>query len=229
MGKKVMKPILKRNHPQAGVALIIALLSLLIIWVLAASIIFVTKTEIWSAADNRSMMQARYAAEAGAQRTLNSLANPATYPTPANLGVFDVPTKYPLQYNGGDVILSAMTGVNSNYPDAAVKSAFSAALKDASVPGVGVPASYGVQARLLSIQGPGVQTWEITSQGNVPSIRNAQVQVVLKIEKRGTPLFAYGIFATGNTCKTIDMSATSYTDSFDSSAGTYAARVTTTE
>jgi len=218
-----MKPILKRNHPQAGVALIIALLTLLILSVLAASIIFVTQTETWSAANNRSMMQARYAAEAGAQKTLNYLANPATYSTPANLGVFDVPTKYPLQYNGGDVILSAMTGVNSNYPDAAVKSAFSSALKDASVPGVGVPASYEVTAKLLSIQGPFVQTWEITSQGNVPGIRNAQVQVVLKIEKRATPLFAYGIFATGNTCKTIDMSSTSYTDSFDSSAGSYVA------
>src|SRR6266704_3688143 len=213
-----MKPILKRNHPQAGVALIIALLTLLILSVLAASIIFVTQTETWSAANNRSMMQARYAAEAGAQKTLNYLANPATYSTPANLGVFDVPTKYPLQYNGGDVILSAMTGVNSNYPDAAVKSAFSSALKDASVPGVGVPASYEVTAKLLSMQGAAVQTWEITSQGNVPNIRNAQVQVVMKVEKRGTPMFQYGIFATGNTCKAIDMSSSSYTNSFDSSA-----------
>src|SRR5260370_7181357 len=124
MGKKVMKPILKRNHPQAGVALIIALLTLLILSVLAASIIFVTQTETWSAANNRSMIQARYAAEAGAQKTLNYLANPATYPTPANLGVFDIPTKYPLQYNGADVILSSMPWANPTYPDPALQNPF---------------------------------------------------------------------------------------------------------
>ncbi len=222
-----MRTRFKRNHREAGVALIIALLVLLILSVLAAAIIFVTQTETWAAANNRSMVQARYAAEAGAQKTLNFLRSPITYPTPANLGVFDQ-TKYPLQYNGGDVILSAMTGVNPNYPDATVQKAFKDALKDASLPGVGVPASYEVQARLLSIQGPGVQTWEITSQGNVPSIRNAQVQVVMKIEKHGTPIFVYGIFATGNTCKAIDMSSSSFTDSFDSSAGSYGTTVQAT-
>jgi len=214
-----MRTSLKRNHREAGVALIIALLVLLILSVLAAAIIFVTQTETWAAANNRSMVQARYAAEAGAQKTLNYLRY--TYATPANLAVFDQ-TKYPLQYNGGDVILSAMTGANSNYPDAAVQTAFNAALKDASVPGVGVPASYEVTARLLSIQGA-MQTWEITSQGNVPSIRNAQVQVVMKVERGGTPILAYAVFGTGNTCGDLTLSGGAYTDSFDSIAGTYAA------
>src|SRR5260370_7708234 len=100
-----MKPILKRNHPQAGVALIIALLALLILSVLAAAIIFVTQTETWSAANNRSMIQARYAAAAAPQKTLNYPANPATYPPPANLAVFDVPPTYPLQYNGRQLLL----------------------------------------------------------------------------------------------------------------------------
>src|SRR5260370_6937579 len=163
MGKKVMKPILKRNHPQAGVALIIALLSLLILSVLAASIIFVTQTETWSAANNRSMMQARYAAEAGAQKTLNYLANPATYATPANLGVFDVPTKYPLQYNGGDVILSAMTGVNSNYPDAAIKTAFTPAFHDAPAPGLAVPPTSEVQPTPLTTPTPPPPTRPVPS------------------------------------------------------------------
>ncbi len=68
-----MRTPLKRNHPEAGVALIIALLTLLILSVLAASIIFVTQTETWATANNRSMVQARYAAEAGAEKTLNWL------------------------------------------------------------------------------------------------------------------------------------------------------------
>ena len=215
-----MRTRLKRNHPEAGVALIIALLVLLILSVLAASIIFVTQTETWATANNRSMVQARYAAEAGAQKTLNYLRY--TYPTPANLGVFDQ-TKYPLQYNGGDVILSAMTGVNSNYPDAAVQNAFNAALKDASVPGVGVPASYEVQAKLLSIQGPGVQTWEITSQGNVPSIRNAQVQVVMKVERTSASIPMYAVFATDAGCGALIFSGGGGTDSFDSRSGPYGA------
>jgi Tfp pilus assembly protein PilX len=231
-----MRTLLKRNHPEAGVALIIALLTLLILSVLAASIIFVTQTETWATANNRSMVQARYAAEAGAQKTLNWLAYTYNPPTAATMAAFDT-TKYPIQLKpgGGDVILSAMANVAGTYPAAehcgtppiSCQTAFSNTLMDASVPGVGVPASYEVTARLLSIQGPAVQTWEITSQGNVASIRNAQVQVVMKVEKRGTPLFQYGIFANGNGCKAIDMSSSSYTDSFDSSAGSYAATAQT--
>jgi len=219
-----MRTTPKRNHREAGVALIIALFVLVILSVLAASVMLITQTETWSATNTRSMLQARYAAEAGAQKTMNYLRY--TYVAPANpAAVFDM-TKYPAQFNGKDVILSAMTGMNANYPDAAVQTAFSNTLKDASVPGVGVPASYEVTAKLLSMQGAAVQTWEITSQGNVPNIRNAQVQVVMKVEKRGTPIFQYGIFATGNTCKAIDMSSSSFTNSFDSSAGTYAATAT---
>ena len=222
-----MRTSLKRNHREAGVALIVALLVLVILSVLAASIMLVTQTETWSAANSRSMLQARYAAEAGAQKTLNWLNY--IYVAPANLAAFDQ-TKYPIQLTagGGPVILSAMSGVAGTYPDAAQQSAFSAALKDAPVPGMGVPASYEVTAKLLSIRGAGVQAWEITSQGNVPNIRNAQVQVVMRVEKSGTPIFAYGIFATANTCGSIDMSGNAYTDSFDSSAGTYARTVQAT-
>ena len=221
-----MRTTLKRNRQEAGVALIIALFVLVILSVLAASILLVTQSEAWSTANTRSMLQARYVAEAGAQKTLNYLRY--NYVPPANpAAVFDM-TKYPAQFNGKDVMLSAMTGVNANYPNAAVQTAFSNTLKDASVPSVGVPASYEVTAKLLSIQGA-LQTWEITSQGNVPNIRNAQVQVVMKVERRGTPMFQYGIFATGNTCGSINMSATSYTNSFDSSAGTYAATAQATE
>lgn len=223
-----MKPNLRRNHPETGVALILALLILLVLSVLAAAIIFVTQSETWASSNHRAMMQARYAAEAGAQKALNYLTYPSF--TPANPGLLDL-TKYPVQYNGAPVILSGMTpAVPANYPadaaDAAQQNAFSAAL-NASVPGAGVPASYQVYAKLLSYQGPNVQTWEITSQGNVASIRNAQAQVVMRVEKHGTPLFAYGVFASGNTCGAITFSASSYTDSFDSSAGNYGTTVQT--
>ena len=217
-----MRTALKRNHREAGVALVIALLVLAILSVLAASVMLVTQTETWSATNNRSMLQARYAAEAGAQKTLNYLRY--NYVAPANpAATFDL-TKYPAQFNGNDVILSAMSGVNANYPDAAVQTAFSNTLMDASVPGVGVPASYEVTAKLMSMQGA-IQTWEITSQGNVPNIRNAQVQVVMRVERTWTPLLTYAVFGTGNGCGDLTLSGGALIDSFDSSAGTYAATV----
>jgi Tfp pilus assembly protein PilX len=202
------------------VALVIVLLVIVILAVLAASVMVVTQTETWSATNNRSMLQARYAAEAGAQKTLNYLRY--NYVAPANpAATFDL-TKYPAQFNGQDVVLSAMTGVNANYPDATVQTAFSNTLKDASVPGVGVPASYEVTAKLLSMQNAATQMWEITSQGNVPNVRNAQVQVVMRVERSGVPLFNYGIVGLGTTCGDITFTGGSM-DSWDSALGTYAA------
>jgi Tfp pilus assembly protein PilX len=216
-----MQETFKRNHREGGVALVIALLVLAILSVLAASVMLVTQTETWSATNNRSMLQARYAAEAGAQKALNYLRY--NYVAPANPAATFNLTKYPAQFNGNDVVLSAMTGVNANYPDAAVQTAFRNTLMDASVPGVGVPASYEVTAKLLSIRAGVIQTWEITSQGNVPSVRNAQVQVVMRVERSGTPLLTYAVFGTGNGCADLNLSGGALTNSFDSSAGTYAA------
>jgi len=228
-----MRTTRKRNHGEAGVALMIALFVLVILSVLAASILFVTQAETWSSANGRSMAQARYAAEAGAQKALYWLHY--SYAPPANMAAFDT-TKYPIQLaGGGDVILTAMTGVNGTYPDSTQQAAFSTALKDASVPGLGVPASYEVTAKLLSsISGAAVswmggggggamQTWQITSQGNVPGVRNAQVQVTEIIERTGTPIFNYAVAATSYACKAIDFAGSDFTDSYNSSAGPYGA------
>src|ERR1700688_1247549 len=135
---------MKRNwnitSRQSGVALLFALLTLLVLSTLAAAIIAVTQTEAWSSSNYQRMLQTRYAAEAGAQNALNWLLYSYTAPT---LSAFDM-TKYPVQDSAthNTVILSAMIGVPANYPDLTVQTAFSSALKDASVPGVGVAASY---------------------------------------------------------------------------------------
>lgn len=216
-----MRTTPKRNNRESGVALIVALLVLLILSVLAASIMLVAQTETWAATNNRSMLQARYAAEAGAEKALNYLRYTLTI-TSLSPASFDV-TKYPVQYNGKDAVLSAMYGVTTNFP---VATTFGTTLQDASVPGLS-QSYYEVTARLLSIQtaamGTTLQTWEITSQGNVPNIRNAQVQVVMKVERTGTPLLTYAVFGTGNGCGDLSLSGGALTNSFDSSAGTYAA------
>ena len=216
-----------RNR-QSGVALLFALLTLLVLSTLAAALIFATEAENWSSSNYERMLQARYAAEAGAQNTLNWLLYNYSAPT---MSAYDT-TKYPVQDTAthNTVILSAMTGVTANYPDATVQTSFSAALKDASVPGVGVPSSYEVTAKLLSMQagvsflgsGAPAQTWEITSQGNVASIRNAQVQVVTRIQRTGTPLFNYGVVGLGTTCPDVNFSGGTM-DAWNSAAGTYSA------
>jgi Tfp pilus assembly protein PilX len=219
-----------RTNRQRGVALIMALLTLFVLSALAAAIIFVTQTETWSTSNYKAMVQARYAAEAGAQNTLNWLLY--TYTPPASMSAYDL-TKFPVQDSAthSPIILSAMTGVTANYPDSTIQSAFSSALKDTSVTGDGVPASYEVTAKLLTmLPGSGAfgttlgipQTWEITSQGNVAGVRNAQVQVVMRIERQGLPIFPYGVVGLGNTCPDVNFSGGTM-DSWNSAAGTYAA------
>ncbi|PYV35484.1 MAG: hypothetical protein DMG22_02240, partial [Acidobacteria bacterium] len=60
-----------RKESEGGVALILAMLAILILSVLAASIIFLSQTETWTTLDYRLTTQSRYAAEAGVQRTMN--------------------------------------------------------------------------------------------------------------------------------------------------------------
>ncbi len=220
---------LNRANRQRGVALLFALLILMVLTVLAAAILFAAQTETWSTLNYQRMLQARYAAEAGAQNTLNWLLY--NYTPPTSMSAYDL-TQYPVQDSASHnpIILSAMMGVSPNYPDSFVQSAFSAALKDASVPGLGVPASYEVTAKLLSMQ-PGAaaltgisgipQTWEITAQGNVPGLRNAQVQVVMRIQRPGTPIFNYGAAGLGSICQTVGLYG-GFVDSWNSAAGPYA-------
>jgi len=218
-----------RRKVERGVALIISLLVLLVLSALGASVIFATQTEIWSTANYRLLVQARYIAEAGAERAANWIMY--TYTAPASFSSFDM-AKNPVAYNGRPVLLSAMDGVSANYPDSTVQSAFDSALRNRPLPGMGVNATYGVTAKLLRMQvisaafsgsPQTLQTWEITSQGNIAGVRNAQFQVVLRIERTGRPLLNYGAFATATGCATLILSGGGVSDSFDSSQGSYAA------
>jgi len=76
-----MKQLNHKGNTQRGVALIIALLTLLMLSVLAAAILFVTQTEVWATYNYRRDAQSRYLAEAGAQRAADWLSN--TYVKPA--------------------------------------------------------------------------------------------------------------------------------------------------
>ncbi|HEX4785162.1 MAG TPA: PilX N-terminal domain-containing pilus assembly protein [Candidatus Sulfotelmatobacter sp.] len=222
---------------QKGVALIISLVVLLLLSTIAASLIFATQTEMWASVNYRILVQSRYAAEAGAQQGINWIEYNYTPPTSAAIGSYDM-TKTPVLYNGAPVVLSAMSGVTSNYPDSTVRSAFSTALSSQSVPGV-PNSTYSVTAELLymravtgSFASPGtqyLQTWQITSQGSLTGVKSATTQVIETIDKTGTPIFVYAAFATSANCSAINFSGGTITDSYNSSNGTYAATHSNTD
>jgi Tfp pilus assembly protein PilX len=216
-----------RDRSERGVALIMALLMVLVLGLLAATVMFTSQAQGWTGLNYRLTAQSRYAAEAGIQSTMNWLAS-SNYTVPTTFTSYDM-TKNPVQYNGNPVVLSAMSGVSSNYPDPTVVAAFSSALSKSLA---GVPnASFSSYATLLRMNpaggvswlggGGAVQTWQITSQGSVGGIRNATVQVAATYERTGTPVFNYGIEATSSGCKAVDFQGSDYTDSYNSNLGVY--------
>jgi Tfp pilus assembly protein PilX len=227
---------------ERGVALVMALLMILVLGLLAATIMFTSQAQAWTGLNYRLTSQSRYAAEAGVQATMNWLSSTTTYTAPTVLTAYDM-TKNPVQCLsgcgtiGGPIVLSATSGVSSNYPTSSVATAFNTALSTSLA---GVPnASYQTTATLLRMRqvngvswlgssggGGVVQTWQITSQGTVGGIRNATVNVVATYEQGTSPVFPYGLEATGNGCPAIDLAgiSTELTDSYNSSNGTYASQ-----
>jgi hypothetical protein len=223
---RVQDSSISRNKSERGIALILALLAILILSVLAASIIFLTQTGTWRTIDYRLTTQSRYAAEAGVQRTMNWFIN--SYTPPSDFTSYDM-TKYPVQYSGRAVVLSGVSGVSANYPDSSVASAYHAALNSQAVPGL-ANTSVSTYATLLRMSpgagvswlpGPKVaQTWQITSQGNIAGLNSAQVQVVATYDPFISPVFIYGIAGDSTVCSDIAFSG-SIMDSWNSAQGSY--------
>src|ERR1700686_1600506 len=137
----------RSKSSERGVALIFALIAILVLGALAATIMFTSQAQTWTALNYRLTTQSRYAAEAGAQATMNWLAN--TYNAPTSFASYTTTTN-PVQYSSKPVVLSAISGVSSNYPDSTVVSAFNTAFPSSgkSVPGLS-NAIYTTSATLL--------------------------------------------------------------------------------
>jgi len=223
---------------ERGVSLLIALLTLFIVSILATGIILVTRTETMTTANYTELAQARYAAEAGVQRTVNWFANSYTPPasfSSYNTSAIPVTCVTGCTNNGAAIVLSGVSSVSSNYPDSSVATAYNTALSNQPLSGLSL-ASCSTYATLVGTStgsvpvwmgggAPG-QIWQITSQGTMAGIRTATVQVVATYEQAsGTAVFPYAVFATGTACPTINFSSSGFTDSYDSSQGTYAATV----
>jgi len=236
---------------ERGVALIIALLALLVLSVLASGIIFVAQTEIWTTANYRELTQARYAAEAGVQSTINWLQY--TYSVPTNFTSYNL-TSAPVTCQsscttvGGAIVLSAISSTPSNYPDATQQNSYNSNLSSQTVPGLS-NASFSTSATLLNMNpqasapwmgtsaGGVMQTWQITSQGTVSGVRNATVQVVATYATSGTPIFSYPVVSTATGCSVNGLAPVYFngpcdtntgatgpcTDSYNSALGPYSA------
>jgi PilX N-terminal len=228
---------------ERGIALVLALFLTAALSVLASSLMFLAQTETYASMNYRMMSQARYGAEAGVQKAGNFLFDTTQYTKPSTAGV-DLLTSYdytgsPVKYNGQPVVLSAVTGVDSNYPVAAVVTAFQNAAKGSLAAG-NQTIGYAAYAKLLSMQtfdpyglppggSPGVvQTWEITSQGTLSGSRSAKVEVVALAEQPVWPANTYGAFATSATCGALYFHGNVTINSYDSTGLTGATAPTTT-
>jgi hypothetical protein len=217
-----------RHKKDKGIAIIIALLTVLILSTLGAAIIFSTQEEITTTYNFKRLTQARYAAEAGAQSTINWIIY--NYTNPTNYANFDM-SKTPVQYMNQPVVLSALSGTSGNYPDSTLQTAFNTALSNQSVPGLDVGVSYSTTATLQTMQvvtpfggttQVPLQSWLIRSQATLGGSQ-AQVEVTTTIERFGSPVFSYAAFAVSATCNALSFGGGGGTDSFDSTMGTYAA------
>ncbi len=216
-------------HDEQGIALVLSLFLIAAMTVIGASLMVLSQTETFSSTNYRLMSQARYGAESGIQVAANYLLN--TYVAPGGPNLADPLSNYNLGVspitrvsNGQPVVLSADATV-SNYPVAAVVTAFSAATQG-SLPAGKATVSYSPTATLISMQqintyGGGlqtIQTWQITSNGTLSTNRTSTVQVSAILESQKVAATTYGAFATGAGCGALTFGGTSDVDSYDSQA-----------
>jgi hypothetical protein len=214
------------NPGERGTALIVSMLLMMVLSVLSASLMFLAQTETASSASYKLMSQARYGAESGVHSTINYLTNTYVLPgTPADpLANYDL-TKSPVTYNNQAVVLSSNTAVPSNYPIAAVQTAFKNAVQGTLVAG-NQTVSYNASAKLMSMiplvtydgASTVVQTWEITADGSVAGARSATVEVTSRLEQQMVPAAAYATFATGGACGALNFGGGELINSYDSRA-----------
>lgn len=234
----------KRNVSEKGFALIFALLSILVLSVLAATVMFTSQSQTWTSLNYRQTAQARYAAEAGVQATINWLSNTSgssggyTPPTGASSYPGFTVTTNPVQCanssNGcttGAAVTLSSTGSSNYYDTTGTVATNFAAVASGTVPGI-TGASYKTTAMLLRmpttgatvswLTGPAPQTWQITSVGTISGVTTATVQVVQTFDRITAPVFTNGLETTSNACGAITFTSSgSYTDSYNSSNGPY--------
>src|SRR4029453_337806 len=85
-GRPVLRSadVAKIRSGESGIAMIVALFMVLVLSVLAASLIFVARTETFSSLNYRTMAEARYGAESGVHSAVNHILWTYTPPEAAS-------------------------------------------------------------------------------------------------------------------------------------------------
>jgi PilX N-terminal len=210
-----------------GIALVLAMLLMMVTSVVAASLMFLARSETLSTANYRLMSQARYGAEGGIAKATNYLL--FNYTPPDNgatdpIGAYVYTGVSPVTYNGAPVVLSANPNVASNYPVASVQTAFSNAVQGTLAAGTAT-VNYKSYATLMLMQrvniyGGGqatVQTWQIVSDGTITTLQSAQEEVTATIETQVIPAANFAAFGTYGGCGSLNFQGSkTTTDSYNS-------------
>ncbi|CAN5451177.1 hypothetical protein BH23ACI1_BH23ACI1_07020 [soil metagenome] len=215
---------------QRGMAIVMAMFTMLIMSALGAAMVHVARTETLSSSSYTSMSQARYAAESGVAAAANYLLSSGYQVVmPGTAG--DALANYnlalsPVASGGQPVVLSSDAGTTSNYPVAAVVQAFQNASSGTLNVGNGT-VTYTARARLLGMrQVPDgitgamwtLQTWEVTGVGRrAAGLGSGEVEVSAVIERSTRPVYSYAAFATANGCSALSFSGSASTSSYNSS------------
>lgn len=227
-----MKPMIRRcGEDESGIALVLALFLTATLSVLASALMFLSQTETYASQNYRMMSQSRYAGEAAIHKAADFLLDTAQYPQvtagdplldPAQCNY----TVSPVTCGGNPVILSATDTQASNYPVAAVQTAFHNAVAGTLSAG-NSSLNYSAYATLISMQsfesiaGPGVaQVWRVTGKGEQGGTRKAKVEVSTVIEVPKISASTYGAFATDNTCGALNFAGNVTINSYDSTGMT---------
>jgi hypothetical protein len=230
----------RTRRGEDGAALVLAVLFMMALSAVGASMMVLARTETGASKNYRLMSQARYAAESGVHKAINYLLN--TYPSPGGAGDplvnYDM-TVTPVTYLGQPVVLSAMTGVAANYPDATTAAQFNAAAQGTLAAGGGT-VTYRASAQLLSMRtimayGSGgaitvIQTWRVTATGSISGgATDAEVEVSGLLERQVVASHTYAAFATDPGCGALHFSGGVVTNSYDSSNMTLSGGVPVTQ
>lgn len=216
-----------KTKNQRGSALIFALIFLLVLSVMAASMMFLSQSETWSGMNYKMMTQTRYGAEAGINAAANYLMY--TYTPPTSMAAFNT-SVYPVTTTAGsNVYLSSLSGVSATYPSSSVRSAFVNATNSSSsgttLYAGSVPVNYTSSAQLMAMAQVApfgsttpitVQTWQLTAHGDITGVKNAESQVSAVLERQVSPTFAFAAFATAGGCGALSFTGNGGTDSYDS-------------
>ncbi len=218
---------MKKRHNEKGSGLLFAMIFVLILSVMAASLMFLAQSETWSGSNYKMLTQSRYGAEAGINAAANYLMY--TYVPPASTTGYNV-NVYPVADNAGNnIVLSSISGQPSNYPDATVLSGFQYATNSSGSSktlAAGYSSiNYTAAAQLLymtqvvpfgSTAAVMVQTWRLTAHGDMGGLHSAESEVSAILERQITPTFGYAAFATNGGCGALSFTGNGTTDSYDS-------------